>query len=366
LPHLSVLLQEKGSGCDLIEAILSHINEHKQIFGIPFREKLSFVMMMPSRGKKYDKGRITYAILDNSQPTPLLYAKISRDPSFDSILEREHTQLTYLRSLNDPIINCSIPTPIQLAKIQDRTILFESALSGRTMLNFIDNLAAETEVDIPLYTERFINLIEKWLHHFQSVTRHGTETISESFLEQRVKPILDKYLTYLGFTNDCRKICSILLQGFKSFEGATLPIVVANGNLAPQTILVDDRLSKIGIVDWKFCETTPLVLREHYCFSQYIFYEWLHRGFLAEGDIENLWTQTFLNFDNSLGKLLISFIELTDERLGIEKGLMDILFPLFLANELNVQMEYSKFIPDHRMIYEVRFLELWVNEKFSH
>ena len=349
----------------MIEDILSYVSKNKKIFEIPSKERLTFVQIMHSRWKKYEKGRIIYAIFRQSLPTPILYAKISRDPSFDFALEQEWAWLVHLRRLNDPIIN-SIPTPLQLARIRDRMVLFESALPGITMLNLIDTLSIRNEADVHIYAEKLINLIEEWLCHFQNVTKQGIEIITESFIAQRVKPILQKYIEHVGSSNNSEETCSILLNKLKSYTGTALPIVIINGNLAPQTILVNDELTKIGIVDWKFCETTSLILREHYCFAQYLFYEWVQKGFLGNGDMEKIWAQTFIDIDNFLGKQLDLFIQRTNRRLGIEKGLADILFPIFLVNELNVQMEYNKFIPDPKMTHLEKFLELWIKAKFKY
>lgn len=307
---------------------------------------------MLSRGKKYEKGRIVYAIFVHSRPTPFLYVKISRDPSFDFTLEKEYASLARLRNIDDPIINRSIPLALRLARIQDRLVLVESALPGRTMLGFIDSRPAGVKTDVRLYTKKFINLVEEWLRHFQSVTKRGTEIITKPFLDQWIRPILQRYLECVGCSDDSRKRCSILLSELESFEGTILPVVTINGNLAPNTVLVDDELSWIGIVDWRFCETTPLVLREHYCFAQYLFYEWFHRGFLQTGDIEDQWVRTFVNTDNLLGKPIKVFIERVNERLGIAPGLGNVLLPLFLVNEVNLQVEYSKFVPDPRALCE--------------
>jgi len=318
---------------------------------------------MLSRGKRYEKGRIIYAIFAESQPFPLLYAKISRDPSFDFTLQKEWTNLKTLRELNDPILNNTVPAPLDLIRIRDRLVLFESSLQGRTMLHLTDGLGLRTGTELDTHTRRLINLVEEWLHHLHRATKLGTEVIRPDFCERRGSSITDQYLRNLGNSDDARETCSIVLRGLRRFEGVALPLVMTNGNLAPQTILVDDQLCKIGVVDWKFSEWTSLPLREYYCFSQYLFYAWFVRGFLGQREIVEEWIRTFLVEDSYLGKLLSSFTSRVNQQLGIETELADFLFALFLMNEVNIQIEHSKFIPDVKAMLEQKFLDLWMNRR---
>ena len=343
----------------MIKDILSYIRKNGRILGLSSEENLTFIQLMLSRGKKYEKGRVVYAIFGETSPVPILYAKVSRDPSSDSSLESEYACLLRLRALSDPMIDDSTPAPLQLVTVADRLVLFESPLPGSSVVRLLSR-PIELAPRIEDFTEAIIKLTGEWLSHFQRVTACGTETIGEHFITSRVKPILDRYLHYVGRSETSEKMCSILLSRLQTFGGTTLRMVMTNGNLAPHTILVDNQPSRLGLPDWKFCDTTSLVLREHYCFAQYMFYEWSSRGLLGPGDVEKHWTQTFINADNFLGEGLSDFIQKTNRSLGIAKELEDVMFPLFMINELNVQMEFSQFVPDPRMMTEHRLLDSWM------
>jgi len=341
----------------LIDLIIEHVRNNPSIFGVDDSKALKAAMICQSRGKRYHKARIVFEIFQAGRPESFLYAKISRAPEYDVSLSKEFAVLQTLHRLDERIVIESVPRPLDLARIADRFVMFESAIPGETMLRHIHSC----EPTNASYSEAVVtglDSVENWLVEFQRVTRSGSMVMDKELVEKYVEPVLNQYILNVGSAPTRKDLCNGIRQQLLQVGDTSLPNVLVNGNLAPSTIVLPNRTKGIGVVDWKLSHWTVLPLREFYCFAHYMFVNIAALGLLGKGDQVDLWKQTFVRQDNWLSAPLQDFIHRLTRNMGISEKLGNILFGLFLMNEVNVQTDFAQLSDPSRLL-EAAVLVAW-------
>jgi hypothetical protein len=212
---------------------------------------LSFVALTP---RFRNSSHLVFLLLPPGGSEALLVAKVPRDPGRCPKVEREANVLREIHAIR-PAGFETIPRPIACEMFADRTILLETAMTGRAM----DRATVRGGVS------RCCEATLTWLFELQTATRRAPASEDDGFerLVERELLAAERWLPGEG------RLIEQTRELVQPLSGAGLSLVLEHGDLGHPNLLLGPA-GRVSVIDWELAELRGLPASDLFFFLAYV------------------------------------------------------------------------------------------------
>ncbi len=230
----------------MIEQLEEYILENQNKFlEVKSPDKLTIFQISGTNIRK-EFNKIIFLIFEKKSRYPVVCALISRDKRYDEWLIKEYKNLRFIHDSTSDLIKKSIPRPIAIEKIENYSVLFETAVPGRS-LEWITSLKGHFRNKRKV--SNIFRVVENWLVQFFKETNKFEKYKSYDEKKQYMGSIINTYRKNFSLSEKEKK-------GLDDLSCESEGIAKSNISFLPQHVhfwvgslfLLKDR---INVIDWK-------------------------------------------------------------------------------------------------------------------
>jgi len=176
---------------------------------------------------------------------PAIVVKVSRCPSQDERIVREHRNLTRLHAACSPALRASVPEPLVLGTIDARPALAILAhpdavrLKDRPVRSYLS----------PRRAPETLARASRWLVRFARDLGIERVTLDRETIDRRFASPVRRYLESFRPRRMERDLLERLVASSASLEGLQIPLTASHGDFCPANILCAGR--EWIVIDWE-------------------------------------------------------------------------------------------------------------------
>jgi hypothetical protein len=282
---------------------------------------IASLISLENHGRGPPRKRVLF-LFERGAAEPTVVAKMSGETGGEG-LRREHDTLCQLRGRLDDEIRRTLPAPLAMLSDRKQTATAEGYLSGRSIYFEIRNSWLP-----PAGAEEHFRAAAEWLRRFQQGTRAGEVHLAGAALAKHV-------IAPLEACAGCCNPSSAVRQLFRETVGRarkldpTVPVVARHGDFWPGNLIVSGDVA--GVVDWEAYQEKSNPFHDLLLFatSYGLNVNW-KPGIWA--DPIAAFRATFLT-DTGLSRIVRRHLHKHAEAIGLPDELLDVFFPVFLAEQ---------------------------------
>ncbi len=237
----------------MIQTILNYLLEHWGSLALPVAKPraLSFIEMA---GMRNFPGKALFLVFAEDEKMPVLFVKVSRFQTDDTVIEREHAVLQYIqRECSDKLITSSIPRPLSYETIGEHAVLITDAFEGRSINRFKLSRLPFQQKDARYNLSR----ITDWLLRFNQSMKIGNDSQS---LRQQIENTIASFLNIFTLSAEEIEFVDAMNPSKGSIFGKERATFFKHGDFAPANIF--DTKSGIKVLDWEYSRADCLPLHD--------------------------------------------------------------------------------------------------------
>jgi hypothetical protein len=246
----------------MIEHLKEYILKNKnKFFEVKNPDKLTVIQISGTNIRK-EFNKIIFLIFEKNSRYPLVCAIISRDNRYEEWLIREYKNLRFIHESTSDLVKKSIPRPIALEKIENYSVLFETAVPGRS-LEWITSL--KSHFRSKKNVSNIFRIAENWLVQFFKETNKFEKYKSYDEKKQYMRSIINTYRKNFALSEQEK-------NGLDDLSCESEEVAKSNISFLPQHMhfwvgslfLLKD---KINVIDWKVYGESYLPLFDFLSFT---------------------------------------------------------------------------------------------------
>ena len=236
----------------MIEQIKRYISENiHKFFEVKNPGQLTIFQLSGTNIRK-EFNKIIFLIFEKNSRYPVICATISRDNRYEENLIKEYDNLRFIHDSTSDLIKKSIPRPIALERIGNHSVLFETAVPGRS-LEWITSL--NTHFRSKKNVSNIFRITENWLIQFFKETNKFEKYKSYDEKKQYMESVINTHRKNFVLSEQEKKCLDDLSCEFEEIAKSNIYFLPQHMRFWVGSIfLVKDR---INVIDWK-------VYRENY------------------------------------------------------------------------------------------------------
>lgn len=203
----------------------------------------------------HENGKIVFILFRRGDRRPFAVAKTVRNQHFKNSIEREFNNLTFITENANTELKDTFPRPLILDQLNGTTVSFETALTGKSIAQIINNHGRFGKKQKISY---FFKLVTEWLKHFYLGVDSKNLFWEAHQVEAVVSETVNKFTESLELTSNEKKMIQTITDRIEAMKDQRLPVLCQHGDFGGGAILVERE--SIGVIDWEFFEQQSLPL----------------------------------------------------------------------------------------------------------
>ncbi|HXF05575.1 MAG TPA: hypothetical protein VNM72_09175 [Blastocatellia bacterium] len=298
--------------------------------GIAVHGPLAFLMLDDYRHSV--RRQMVFFLFDRESALPRAVAKVATQATQQTVLEHEYAALWTLHQRLDDDLRVTLPRPLGLIHVGATTTLLEGFLPGRSLYCELRNCWRPHHCA----SEHF-RLACRWLVRFHQATRWESVSLNEESVDRYIVQPLN------AFQRDCdasaaeRDLISHIITLAKELPNEPLPLVARQGDFWARNVIRCGEL--VGVVDWEqfHWRSTPFEDLFLFATSYGLSYPWKLGRWATPAAA---FRATYLEV-SWLAQLVRDYLLSYCEAMGISPKLLELFFPVFLAERAWKEREHS-------------------------
>jgi len=311
---------------------------------------LKFLQISGAHGKKFELGRIVLLFFRDGEENPFLVSKFYKDSCFNEQIEKEFEKTEYLyRKLGNLVAK-----PICVAPIEDKLVLFEEFIYGKTLSGELDSY-----IHCPVFKEEKINsFVIEGIHRvseifesLKTIEEESSQNLFQCEIEKLKKDFIDHFSLNEFEVKALEKLLNQLPDNFSEYAYRQR---IVNFDFTPFNVILGNDRCKM--IDMEFSQKSSLIIMEHLRFIYYIFKQ-LHENHLyrfSDDLIHDFYifvTDMSNEVSVALNDLIFKF-----QNIRFNRDNRNYLLVLFLMAEAELQFSTTSYVSKEMKLFWKKYI----------